>query len=335
MKRVIEEWTAKELYSRRNLIQYPDYQREPSVWNDEKKKLLIDSILIGLDIPKIYLYKSQDSEFFDCVDGQQRIESVIEFLEGRLSLKHGKKLKDLSVEEKETIFNYKFTMAIITEANEDELRLLFLRLQLGTPLNAGEKLHAMAGDMKAFVFDVGKNHPFFEKVDIPERRFAKETVFAQICINSFYRSLKGSFYAARFSDLKGFFEQYSDLKGYGDEIKLITTTLDMMDAHFGTDTKSLKNRASIVSGYLFFEQLIKTKKVDKLDKFVEFYLEFLDKLAGQARKGLDYDPEYRQLLDFQYYIYQTAVAKLSIQKRHEILTDYFEYYLKTGEIRKD
>ena len=109
----------------------------------------------------------------------------------------------------------------------------------------------------------------------------------------------------------------------------------MLDAHFGTDTQSLKNRASIVSGYLFFEDLMKTNQVDKLDKFVSFYLEFLDKLAKQARKGLDYDPEYRQLLDFQYYIYQTAVAKLSIQKRHEILTDYFDYYLKTGEIKKD
>ena len=122
-------------------------------------------------------------------------------------------LNGLTDEEKKTLFNYKFTMSIITEATEDELRLLFLRLQLGTPLNAGEKLHAMSGDMQKFVFDVGKNHPFFEKVDIPERRFAKETVFAQICINSFYRSLKGSFYAARFSDLKGFVEQYSDLRG--------------------------------------------------------------------------------------------------------------------------
>ena len=72
----------------------------------------------------------------------------------------------------------------------------------------------------------------------------------------------------------------------------------MLDAHFGTDTQSLKNRASIVSGYLFFEDLIKTNQVDKLDKFVSFYLEFLDKLAKQARKGLDYDPEYRQLLIF-------------------------------------
>ena len=80
---------------------------------------------------------------------------------------------------------------------------------------------------------------------------------------------------------------------------------------------------------------MKKKKFDELETFVKFYLKFLEKLAQQARKGLDYDPEYRQLLDFQYYIYQTAVAKLSIEKRHEVLEEYFKHYLTTGEIKKD
>jgi len=198
-------------------------------------------------VPKIYLYKSKDSDSYDCVDGQQRIDSIIDFFDGKLAV-NGKKFHELFEEERNTVLNYKFTMTIITEASDEELRLLFLRLQLGSPLNAGEKLHAMTGDMKEFVFDIGKNHPFFSRVDIPERRFAKETVFAQICINSFYRSLKGTFYAARFSDLKAFFEQYSNLKPYSEEVSRIKSNLDLMDKDFGDRIMILKTELRLFLG---------------------------------------------------------------------------------------
>ena len=131
----------------------------------------------GLDIPKLYLYKADDSETYDCVDGQQRIVSIIEFFSGELTLLDGRNIDQLPENERNDLFEYKFTVAIITKAEEDDLRLLFQRLQLGSPLNAGEKLHAMKGDIRDFVFKVGKEHPFFIKVNIPERRFAKETVY--------------------------------------------------------------------------------------------------------------------------------------------------------------
>ncbi len=35
----------------------PDYQRISDVWTKSKKQLLIDSLLNGFDIPKIYLYE--------------------------------------------------------------------------------------------------------------------------------------------------------------------------------------------------------------------------------------------------------------------------------------
>lgn len=334
MKRTIVEWPAKELYAKRERIQYPDFQREPTVWSEKKRQLLIDSMLIGLDIPKIYLFKHEDADYYDCIDGQQRIVSVIQFFDGYLTLPDGRSWNRLSVVEKQQISDYKFTIAVVTEASEDDLRLLFLRLQLGSPLNVGEKLKALTGDMRDFIFDIGKNHPFFVKVRIPRRRFAKETVFAQICINSFYRSLQGTFYSARYEDLKAFIEQHISLEKYKDETNRIRYTLDLLNEYMGEQASELTNRASIVSAYLFFEELLKKGEKEKLPVFVEFYLRFMEKLTEQTAKGLDYDPEYRRLLDFQTNVIQAAVGKSAIETRQKILEDYFEYYLETKEIKK-
>jgi hypothetical protein len=334
MKRVIEKWTTEILYKRRDQIQYPDYQREPHVWNEAKRKLLIDSMLEGLDIPKLYLFK-QRNDLYDCVDGQQRIRSVIEFLDGDLALRDGRDWDALSLTEQETIKKYEFTVTVITDATDDELRLLFQRLQIGVPLNAGEKLHAMKGEMRDFVFDKGKNHPFFKRIQIPKRRYARETVFAQICINSFYRSLHGSFYRARFTDLEAFFVQYATLGKFKQELRRITQTLDVLDEYFGERASELGNRASVISGYLFVEELIKKQMRSRVPLFVEFYLVFLAAVKEQALKGLDYDRKWRGLLDFQIYVTQAAAEKYAIEKRHKMLEEYFSYYCSKKKIKTD
>jgi hypothetical protein len=345
MDRIIVEWSAQDLFLIRSQIQPADFQREPTVWGDRKKALLIDSILIGLDIPKIYLYnpkwygkdpltvKVEAGDVFDLIDGQQRIVSVTDFFEGDLRLEDHRYWEDLSEDEKKRFREYKFTIVVITKAEESDLRLLFLRLQLGAPLNVGEKLHALTGDMKDFVFDVGGSHPFFAKVNIPQRRFAKETVFAQICINSFSRALQGKFRSARYEELKAFFEEYSDASDYKMQLERIKFTLDMLDKYFGEKTEEFGNRGAIVSGYLFFEELIMKKETNKLQTFVNFYLEFLNKLSEQSSRGLDYDPRYRELLDFQTNLLQAAVGRSAIEARNRIIEEYFSYYLTFKKIK--
>lgn len=333
MKRLLEAWTAETLYRKRSLIQYPEFQREPTVWNDERKRKLIDSMLRGFDIPKIYLFKSGTSEQYDCIDGRQRIESILEFFDGYLQLDDKRDWDRLSLQEQETLNNYEFTISLIVQATEEELRLLFLRLQLGAPLNVGEKLRAIQGEMRDFVFEVGKCHPFFKKVRIPSRRFAKETVFAQICINSFYRSLHDTFYGARYEELSAFFSQFQKLDNYQPQIENITSTLNKLDQALGDNVYKLRNRAVIVSGYLFFEELLASRSIEEISAFPRFYLMFIDTLTYQSKQGLEYDRKYRQILDFQTYIIQAAASKSSIQRRHEMLWEYFEHFIQTGEIK--
>lgn len=67
----------------------PEFQRD-FVWDINRASLFIDSLLIGLPIPSIFLGKSKDDETYKVIDGQQRLKSVYFFLNGEFKTK-GKK----------------------------------------------------------------------------------------------------------------------------------------------------------------------------------------------------------------------------------------------------
>jgi len=56
-----EKRALDKIYERRDRYAIPDWQRE-EVWPDEKKRLLIDSILRGWKLPKFYFLKVAPSE---------------------------------------------------------------------------------------------------------------------------------------------------------------------------------------------------------------------------------------------------------------------------------
>src|SRR6202142_913897 len=57
-----------------------DYQRE-KIWSRGAQEKLLDSILENIDVPKIYLARVKDRESFDfeCVDGKQRMATLLNF----------------------------------------------------------------------------------------------------------------------------------------------------------------------------------------------------------------------------------------------------------------
>jgi hypothetical protein len=143
----------------------PQYQR-PAVWNLAKNQLLIDSILRGYDLPKIYLRASEEAGFeFEVVDGQQRLRAIWNYLsdgyplgeeskdlpQGDLS---GLKFSELSSEAKDQLGMFDLTVFTIEDASDLEIRDLFLRLQNGVSLNAAEKRNAMVGTMRDFVAEI-------------------------------------------------------------------------------------------------------------------------------------------------------------------------------------
>src|SRR5438876_2355547 len=62
----------------------PEYQRR-LVWDRKKKSLLIESLLMNVPIPPVFLYES-DLNRYEVMDGQQRLNTVMEFYENQFSL---------------------------------------------------------------------------------------------------------------------------------------------------------------------------------------------------------------------------------------------------------
>ncbi len=65
----------------------PPYQRK-SVWSEEKKSFLIDSILNNYPIPPIFLHQKIDDKTgktsYDVIDGKQRLDSIVQFIENKI-----------------------------------------------------------------------------------------------------------------------------------------------------------------------------------------------------------------------------------------------------------
>src|SRR5437762_14293169 len=86
--------SALVVYSDRQEIELdPDYQRISGIWTLEKRQLLIDSIINGFDVPKLYFHEFIPFKTiggkryrYAIVDGKQRIQTVWDFIDGKISL---------------------------------------------------------------------------------------------------------------------------------------------------------------------------------------------------------------------------------------------------------
>jgi uncharacterized protein with ParB-like and HNH nuclease domain len=171
MKISAKVWSIADLYKLKDKINpKPQYQRT-AVWQLSKKKLLIDSVLRGYDIPKFYLRETpNDIHYkFEITDGQQRMRAIWEFIENEFKLdealignfstksldyqtlkKSKSRLKEFSA--------YEINIALIKEASQEEIRTLFARLQMGERLNPAELRHALSSNIGNTIASIVENH---------------------------------------------------------------------------------------------------------------------------------------------------------------------------------
>ena len=341
IKRRVEEWSVRKLDQERDSISFPEYQREKSLWTTERKALLIDSILRDIDIPKLYFNRLRDNTI-EVIDGQQRLWSVWEFLDDEYRYKfdgRSELFSDLSPAQQETIRGYKFQVTVFKEADDDYLRDLFIRLQWGLLLNTGEKLHAATGKMKQFVWNFA-NQSFIDNLGIPQRRYARQTLCAQITLNVFTRVKLGSFARTRYEDLMHFFAEYEqpqgkDLQIFQSTTRQILTVVDKLWKGFAKETKALRSRSYILSVYLFFHELVTAGELTdaELKKFVEFVFRLMKRLREESRRGIE--RKNRELYSFDTMLSSAPGEKYQIERRHGKLREYHDYFKKTGKIKGD
>ena len=72
----------REIFEQYNL--YPEYQRR-RVWDKKRKSRLIESFIINVPIPPVFLYEYDFSEY-EVMDGLQRITAIIDFFDNKYEL---------------------------------------------------------------------------------------------------------------------------------------------------------------------------------------------------------------------------------------------------------
>lgn len=127
----------KQTYEHKELDMKPPFQRNP-VWVTRQKSFLIDTILNKYPIPEIYMQETADemgNVKYIIVDGQQRIRSVLDFIDGKFSMDekespdfYGTDFNGLTIEQKKAFFQYNFVVRILPDVNDVELRAIFQRL---------------------------------------------------------------------------------------------------------------------------------------------------------------------------------------------------------------
>ncbi len=174
-----------------------EYQRG-AAWQPLQQQKLVDSVLCGYPLPIIYLHFVKSSaggmswEALDIIDGQQRIDALYHYVEGAFPLLDpgdrrtrfprflqdqpcpwaGKDFHALGDGLQEQLLRAKVPVVRIEDADENEVRDLFVRLQSGTPLNPQERRDSLPGQFTEFVLSLGgkpiigryPGHPFFRRV---------------------------------------------------------------------------------------------------------------------------------------------------------------------------
>ena len=141
-----------ESKDRQDIILNPDFQRGP-VWTmDKQRSELVESLLMGIPIPIIYLFENREGKK-EVVDGRQRIITIMDYLNNQFPLSmlrilhhlNGNKFTDLDPKLQSYLEDYQIATYVIQPPTPEIVKFdIFDRVNRGgTRLNNQEMRNAL------------------------------------------------------------------------------------------------------------------------------------------------------------------------------------------------
>ncbi len=121
-----------------DIVLDPDYQRS-YVWDEKRASLLVESILLNVPIPVVYVAEDNDG-LWDVVDGLQRLNSLKRFFADEFKLKglevlaelNGQRYKDLNPKTARILRNGILRIILIFKESHPDIKYeIFMRLNRG------------------------------------------------------------------------------------------------------------------------------------------------------------------------------------------------------------
>lgn len=306
-----------KIYKRRDRYEIPDWQRN-EVWDTPRKQALIDSILRGWKLPKLYFLKT-GSDTNEVVDGQQRLVAIYEFFGDELALssesaeRFGAALySNLPTTVSDTFDDFELEFDEIEDASSEEIKEFFTRLQMGLSLSSSEKLNSIESKLRDFCRKL-VDLPFFCKsVAIANTRFAHFDIISKVAA----LEIEGMDAGLRYDEIRKVFQSQKLFSSASAVAKRLKGALDFLAEAFPEREAQLKNRSVVQSVVTLACHLVATKKSSGLEKrLAKFVRHFLAELSKQVELGANATD--RDYLRFQRTV--SANVKSGAKIRDEIL----------------
>jgi len=195
----------------------PGYQRRAR-WDKKKKSLLIESFLMNVPVPPLFLFE-KDYNQYEVMDGRQRLEAISEFLDNKYALTglefwpelQGKRFSDLPGTIQRGLLRRTLNAVVLlaeTSRSDDsfDIRLvLFRRLNTGgVKLNPQELRNALyPGIFNKALHDISRDELFVKVWRIPQRtKTEDEQPTTELQRNILYRSMMDCELVLRFFGIR-------------------------------------------------------------------------------------------------------------------------------------
>ncbi|MEV5928981.1 GmrSD restriction endonuclease domain-containing protein [Streptomyces sp. GESEQ-13] len=156
----------------------PDFQRRSGIWNDTAQSRLIESLLLRIALPTLYVAEEAD-ESWSVVDGVQRLTSIVRFVKPEaaglkplrlenleyLTRYDGAGFDDLPGRMQTRILETELSVLLIRKGTPEEARFnIFARINTGgLPLSQQELRHALIpGRARTFLAELAESEEFLD-----------------------------------------------------------------------------------------------------------------------------------------------------------------------------
>lgn len=160
----------------------PEYQRRLR-WDNKKKSRLIESFIMNVPVPPVFLYEKELGRF-EVMDGQQRLNAIADFLNGGFALEgleiwpalNGRNYSSLPPLVRRGLDRAKISaITLMSDSSSIAEDSIDLRAQVFERLNTGgERLNQQelrnslySGDFNALLIELSRALPFTEAWEIP------------------------------------------------------------------------------------------------------------------------------------------------------------------------
>lgn len=209
------------LDNKRNVLFIPEYQRD-FTWDSKRKSKLIESIILGLPIPFIFVAENSDSAW-EIVDGSQRIRTIHSFLNNELTLEgleylnliNGLKFNDLDPSRQGKILDTFLRFVILSEETTEDVKLnMFERINRGSdllkPMETRKGVYK--GLFTTFLYDYVKNNTLYNELTKVDKWLENRQEKEELLLRFFAISDKHNYKKDLNPSVATFLDEYLDKK---------------------------------------------------------------------------------------------------------------------------